>query len=654
MNRPHCALFVLFIVALALLLWPAGGTQATPGAGGALFYSVEGIGPVHDISPGVTGAGDTCTPADILIAVALPALLCPPRLPPAPPGPVPGSVTMAPVDLGLNFVGGPFTDDLDALSFGEALGVTPVADFDFSVGPAPVNGGTTVGVPGCVLTAPNVTSESAALEAQGDVFTTAGAPPGCNTQSPTGCPALAPCDEAMLGLIAPNPGAPAVPPLDNVDALAEPGALIGPCTLDGGGTLMTCPAFSLTPGSVTLPFAAPDFCVGAIADAASILVPPGAPGGACMAPCIGPLPCVAVHSALLGLLPGDDLDALCWWDVDGDMVPSPPPMDLYMFSLTAGSASVAGPPFYSPADVMATTFAGVAILAPGASLGLLPTDELDALICHDLDDDLDGVPDALDDFDLDGISDPDDPEDDGDGYTDVSESGSPLCLGMLNNDAFDDLVVNDGCPAVGMAEALPLCAGVADDDFDGAPNDGCPIVGVYAEGAQCSNGVNDDAPIDGAVNDGCPALAAAELACAGAVDDDGDGIIDDGCPVVPPLSENANNTMTGRLVRCEAGPPSPSPGWPSDLFGGILSEDNISVQDLSSFIAPVYHFATAPGAPGFHPRWDIAPGTTFGATWINIVDLSTLIAVTPTGYPPMPPFGGVIKAFGGPDCFDPP
>ena len=75
-------------------------------------------------------------------------------------------------------------------------------------------------------------------------------------------------------------------------------------------------------------------------------------------------------------------------------------------------------------------------------------------------------------------------DDDGDGFTDANESGSPLCVGTApnttgtrNDDSFEDALVNDGCLAIGPAETD--CADTAttglplDDDSDGFNNDGC-------------------------------------------------------------------------------------------------------------------------------------------------------------------------------------
>jgi hypothetical protein len=50
------------------------------------------------------------------------------------------------------------------------------------------------------------------------------------------------------------------------------------------------------------------------------------------------------------------------------------------------------------------------------------------------------------DVDSDGLCNSDDPHDDGDGYTDVAEAGAPLCGNGINDDTFEDSVIDDGCP----------------------------------------------------------------------------------------------------------------------------------------------------------------------------------------------------------------
>jgi hypothetical protein len=499
----------------------------------------------------------------------------------------------------LNVVAGPFTDDLDAFSFGEIMGVTPVVDYDFSVDQAPVDGGVTVGLmnPGCGAFAPNVMTSAGAGEAQGDYFTTAGVPAGCNILSPMGCgPAGgAPCDEAALGLIAPNPGPPAMPPLDNVDAMAEwPGAP-GPCTMATGATPTTCGAFSVTAGSPVLGAIPPDMFTGAIPDGGTILAQPGTPPnppnlpGGCPP---GALPCSAVASFLLGLAPGDDLDALCWFDLDLDAVPDLPFTmfpggDGYVFSLTPGSPSVAGP--FSAADLLTPSpiVAGaMAVVRNHVSLGLAAGDDVDALICHQLDADFDGLPDVFDTVDSDR-----------DGYTDVAEAGTPLCgANTLNNDSLDDAFLNDGCPVVGVAEA------------------------------DCADTTTVGLPLD----------------------DDGDGANNDGCVSVGGMAEGMFNIGTSPFLPCSPGVgPDPGTGWPNDFVsGGIpLSTDRTNILDLTSFLAPMTKLNTRPDAAPpagaiFDVRYDMVPGQTIGGAaspWIQINDLTALLA-GPPGFPAM--FGG--------------
>jgi hypothetical protein len=214
------------------------------------------------------------------------------------------------------------------------------------------------------------------------------------------------------------------------------------------------------------------------------------------------------------------------------------------------------------------------------------------------------------DYDSDGLSNSDDPEDDGDGFTDAAEAGSPLCQGSVNDD-------NRYYPV-----------------YPGPP-----------------------AADDALINDGCPALGAVEAACGDALDNDTDGAVNDGCSQAGSISEGSYNIGTEQLSRCGEGGflwNPPSDDWPLDFVHGGTPEstDLITVTDLTSLLAPNRRLDTSPGHPFYDMRWDLIPGegTMPGSGWINITDLTAIIAGE-TGFPPM--YGGA-KAFGSTvPCTDP-
>jgi hypothetical protein len=164
--------------------------------------------------------------------------------------------------------------------------------------------------------------------------------------------------------------------------------------------------------------------------------------------------------------------------------------------------------------------------------------------------------------------------------------------------------------------------------------------------------INDDInPIDigdSLVNDGCPAVGPAESVCTGSVDDDGDTLVNDGCPQSGTYSEGSFKIGTGGLDRCGAGTASPSPSWPSDFvsMGIPNSTDRITILDLTSFVAPTRRLDTEPSDGAFSARWDLVPGRGIFMNWININDLTALIAGS-SGFPTM--FGGA-RALNGPTC----
>lgn len=199
--------------------------------------------------------------------------------------------------------------------------------------------------------------------------------PGKNIWAPPvlACPPGGPAaesggDHRLMSLI-PTPPAPG-PNQDDIDALD--------CYIVDGNLYS-----SLTPAT-GLPFP------GGVAPA-DILVSP-------MAPFIIYAPAPAMGLDLNG--PGtDDIDALVVFDVDGIPTQAQPGVDFALFSLRAGSVTLAMTGM-TPGDVFITDFNGkFDIFAYSIELGLGPADELDALtlgfpqpppvICADLDGDAD-------------------------------------------------------------------------------------------------------------------------------------------------------------------------------------------------------------------------------------------------------------------------
>jgi uncharacterized repeat protein (TIGR01451 family) len=89
-----------------------------------------------------------------------------------------------------------------------------------------------------------------------------------------------------------------------------------------------------------------------------------------------------------------------------------------------------------------------------------------------------------------------------------------------------------------------------------------------------------------------------------------------------------------------------NPAWPSDLFSTGASANKLTLQDVTSYVAPPpSKFNTTQGLdPGYVRRWDL-----FGQnSMINLQDITALVTGS-RGTPPM--FGGA-KAFNGPACSD--
>ena len=83
--------------------------------------------------------------------------------------------------------------------------------------------------------------------------------------------------------------------------------------------------------------------------------------------------------------------------------------------------------------------------------GTVPLDDDQDLVGNGSDNCVTTANSDQEDYDGDGLGNACDSEDDGDGYSDTVEAGTPLCNG-INDDASDDAVVDDGCPG-GPAQA---------------------------------------------------------------------------------------------------------------------------------------------------------------------------------------------------------
>lgn len=169
-------------------------------------------------------------------------------------------------------------------------------------------------------------------------------------------------------------------------------------------------------------------------------------------------------------------------------------------------------------------------------------------------------------------------------------------------------------------EALPAGAASRDcdgDGYNGGPEGGTPL---------CGNGVNDDGVIYGGSDD---------------------SVVDDGCPGGPSqvgaYSEGQFNIGVSDQDACGTN------GWPSDLVSGGVpdSTNKINILDWTSL---QLRMNTSPGNPSYNSRWDLQPGPGVFSNWINVSDLTTLIAGA-SGYPPML---NEQKAFNGPSCPWPP
>ncbi len=316
---------------------------------------------------------------------------------PAPPGGI-GTFGLAP------------GDNMNSLSFGQDCGDTLL----FSVEPTAVGlVGTAVNFQSTLSpTAPPLTSGlrvpsngggDPGAEAAGDIFVSSsfsffgGGAFGFGVMPALSGGNILLIDEVYLGLQAPAVrhsigsagGGPGSPPEDDLDALEAADAIV----VDAVDNTTSAPP---SDGIID----AGNFVFFTLTAASPSLAPPLTPNDVLVSTAPTPGFAFAVYAngvANIGLAPTDVIDALAVSDApfglpDGILTPI---NDRALFSLAAGSPSLAGSPAFpnmpvgplSPGDVFHTDFTGpvagggtgVTLYASAASLGLLASDDLDAL-----------------------------------------------------------------------------------------------------------------------------------------------------------------------------------------------------------------------------------------------------------------------------------
>ncbi len=209
-----------------------------------------------------------------------------------------------------------------------------------------------------------------------------------------------------------------------------------------------------------------------------------------------------------------------------------------------------------------------------------------------------------------------DPDDDNDGVYDLDEGpcgGDPLDANSIPERLDGAFAGVDDDGNDGADEALPPGAAGFDCDGDG-------YTGTVEAGTPlCGNGVNDDRVVAAVIDDGCPGGPAQ----AGS------------------FSEGQFNIGTSDQDPCGA-------DWPTNVYSlSGPSENDIDIQDILDFFAPVPRVNTNPGDPDFSSRRDLIPGSGGLGFWLNVQDLLAVIVDAP-------PMLAGVTAINGPPCPWPP
>ena len=80
--------------------------------------------------------------------------------------------------------------------------------------------------------------------------------------------------------------------------------------------------------------------------------------------------------------------------------------------------------------------------------------------------------------------------------------------------------------------------------------------------------------------------------------------------------------------------PCGNDGWPSDVYSSGPSANREDIQDLTSFLVPIRILNSSPGEAAFNARWDLVPGAGSFQKFVNIQDMTALLAGS-SGFPPM-------------------